>query len=63
MSKRTNGEDVVLDVPVRYAGAPYEAGETIAVKPHDARWLVEGKRAHRPRKTSQTTQSEVSNDE
>jgi hypothetical protein len=68
MSKRTNGEDVVLDVPVTYAGEPHEVGETINVLPHDARWLVEGGRAHRPRKApktspSTTSQSEVTDDE
>lgn len=67
MSKKANGEDVVLDVPVTYAGEPHKVGETITVAPHDARWLVEGKRAHRPKapKTppDTTSQSEVTDDE
>ncbi len=68
MSKKANGEEVTLDVPTTYAGEPHEVGEKITVAPHDARWLVEGNRAHRPQKVSTpspstTSPSEVADDE
>jgi len=57
-------EDVILDVPTTYRGeGPHPVGERISVAPHDADWLVTGGRAHRPRKTSTTSTSEVTDDE
>ena len=63
MSQKQQGDDVVLDVPTTHQGKPHQVGETITVAPHVARWLVEGGRAHRPRKAPTTTQSEVTDDE
>lgn len=67
-SKQKQGEDVILDVPVKHAGESHAVGEKITVRPHVARWLVDGKRAHRPQKAATpsqntTSESEVKDDE